>query len=109
MTSATDGPRRFRIARNWWRALCHLALGGLVLLAASQPAVAQAEPPAGDRRWLVVIDTAGHPIPFASVTLNGGLGTRITDTTGSVHLGKNVKDTVRLTVRRIGYEAFDGK
>ena len=57
-----------------------------------------------DKRYaaLLVSDATNHPIPYATVILNGGTA-RVTDTTGRLVLPTGDQDTLNLNVRRIGF------
>lgn len=54
-----------------------------------------------------VIDAFGVPIAFATVTING-TAARVADKDGQVFLNIATRDSLRLTVRRIGFKPFDG-
>lgn len=56
---------------------------------------------------LLVVHTNGQPIPFASVSLNGGAA-RVTNTDG-VLVVLSADDTLKVLVRRMGFEPFQGK
>ncbi len=56
---------------------------------------------------IAVRDAANHPIPFATITLNGG-AIRVTNADGDL-IVPNAPDSLAVSVRRIGYAAFDGK
>jgi hypothetical protein len=58
-------------------------------------------------RTLIVRDTLGLPIPFATVVVKGGEA-RVTNPEGSIQL-LAVRDTVDLSVRRMGFGEFFGK
>lgn len=62
---------------------------------------------AQNHKTLIVRDSIGLPIAFATVNVKAG-STRLTDATGKVDLG-DVKDSVQVSVRRIGYREFFGK
>lgn len=54
-----------------------------------------------------VVDAFGVPIAFATVTINGS-SPRVADNDGRVMLNIAARDSLRLTVRRVGFKAFDG-
>ncbi|MGV3709000.1 MAG: hypothetical protein ACO1Q7_09165 [Gemmatimonas sp.] len=59
------------------------------------------------QRTLVVRDTTGLPIPFATISVKGG-APHVTNAVGAATLNVN-KDTLDVSVRRIGYREFFGK
>ncbi len=75
----------------------------LLLLSAICPAVVVAQ-----AKLLKVISTDSVPIPFAYVSIEGGIG-QITDEKGEVNLGAGKKKTFTANVRRIGYQPWFGK
>ena len=61
---------------------------------------------AQDARTVVrVFDAEAKPVPYALVTLRDGVS-RVADDSGRAVFSEEAKDSVRLTVRRIGYEPF---
>lgn len=80
-----------------------LLVFGFADVAHSQKAAAESA-----KGTLVVTDIRGNGIPFTTVILNNG-SARVTNEQGRIFLGKSVKDSIRLFVRRIGFDAFDGK
>jgi hypothetical protein len=74
-----------------------------VLAAAFPPAVLQ-----GQARKLKVIAADTMPIPYAYVTVEGGIG-QITDEKGEVSFGAGKKQTIVVRIQRIGYQPWFGK
>lgn len=75
----------------------------IAVVSATTISVAEAQ----DRR-LLVVDSAGTPVPFALVTLSGG-ARRVASDSGIAILGRVAhNDSVKLLVRRVGYAPFDG-
>lgn len=90
---------------SFWRTVT-IALSCVI---ANVPMFAQ-EPRAPLERdaTLVVSDRNGMPIANVNVLLNGG-ATRVTDKAGQIIVKVASRDSMRVLVRRMGYEAFDGK
>lgn len=81
--------------RNACLALPVLALPGLLRAQAASPVV------------VAVVDSAGLPIPYALVNA-GSRNARVADEVGVTSLAISMRDSLRLQVRRIGYEEFYG-
>jgi hypothetical protein len=62
----------------------------------------------GQARKLKVIAVDSAPIPYAYVTVEGGIG-QITDEKGEVSFGAGNKQTLVVRVQRIGYQPWFGK
>jgi hypothetical protein len=73
------------------------------LLALAAPAMLRAQ-----ARVIKVVSSDGQPIPYANVSVEGGL-TQITDANGEVSLGAGKRQTLTLNVRRIGFTPWFGK
>lgn len=54
-----------------------------------------------------VVDPLGVPVPFANVTVGGGLAA-ITDSLGSVPIRLQKRDSLEIRIRRIGYAEYIG-
>jgi hypothetical protein len=73
------------------------------LLALAAPAIVQ-----GQTRVIKVVSTDGKPIPYANVSVEGGI-TQVTDENGDVPLGAGKRQTFTVRVRRIGFTPWFGK
>lgn len=80
-----------------------MRLAGLLLGVALSAATADAQSAIRIR----VIDPLGVPVPFANVSVNGGL-VAITDSLGVAPVRTQKRDSIELRVRRIGYKEFFG-
>lgn len=54
-----------------------------------------------------VVDETGRPVPYAVVSVNDGQG-RVADDSGRVRIVTELRDSLRLRVRRIGFTEFYG-
>lgn len=92
------------------RAITSLVAGLLLstgALAQSPAVPAQSSAPPSQVKVVRVMSSEGAPIPYASVTVNGGT-VRITDQQGELSLGAGAIHTITLNVRRIGYKQWFG-
>lgn len=89
---------RHRVARP---ASLHLLLS--VVASVISPLVAQ-----DAARRIRITDADRNPVPYALVTMSGG-GQRVADDSGFVALPNlAARDSIKLTVRRVGFSPFDG-
>ncbi|HEV8409611.1 MAG TPA: hypothetical protein VGQ30_03820 [Gemmatimonadaceae bacterium] len=75
----------------------------VALLALTVSAIAHAQ-----TRMIKVVSTDGKPIPYANVSVEGGI-TQVTDENGDVPLGAGKRQTLTVRVRRIGFTPWFGK
>ena len=75
----------------------------VAVVAAAAPAALCAQ-----ARVIRVVSSDGQPIPYANVSVEGGL-TQITDEKGDVSLGAGKHQTLTLDIRRIGFKPWFGK
>jgi hypothetical protein len=77
-----------------------LAVALLFLSAASSAAFAQ-------NRKVRIVATNGQPIAYATVSVQGGIP-HISDENGEISLGAGKKQTLSVSIRRIGYQPWFG-
>ncbi|MFM8781454.1 MAG: hypothetical protein ACKOFO_08315, partial [Gemmatimonadota bacterium] len=61
----------------------------------------------GDRAVVQVTDVRGNAIPFAYVSIVNGVS-RVADDSGRAAFAMRVPDSLRLEVRRMGFDPFNG-
>lgn len=87
------------LSRSAVRAVAQSVSTGVELVSANSRGDATAE--------LLITNVAGQPVPYAVVTLSGGV-TRVADVAGTVQFNHPGKDTVQVVVKRVGFESYDG-
>lgn len=87
-----------------------LALLPMLSLSTIAVTAAQAQDDKDERAQSVVVvvtDSLNRPIPFATVQVDGGVS-RVADDSGRTFFSVSRDDSLRLAVRRMGYEPFYG-
>lgn len=80
-----------------------VAIAIAAVIAAATPAAAY-----GQARKVKILAPDNSPIPYAYVTVEGGIG-QISDENGEVAFGAGKKQTVTVRIQRIGYQPWFGK